>query len=237
MSKETDMLKYFDDGTLIMGKCGQVFCTVNRKSLTEPKQQLNTPINISKRNGQGYFVFSFRCKKVLCHRMQMVLTTRVPIPDNFEVMHLDEEKTNNYSYNLKIGTGKENCNGPLHLLRLGAALTGKVPSKSSREKMSAAQKGRKRTAETRRKLSLARQGEKHPLFGKHPSEETLQKLRASHKGPLNSMYGKHHTAEARQKVSEKNKGRALSKEHIDKLREGHAKYVLRLQEAKLKRDN
>ncbi len=40
----------------------------------------------------------------------------------------------------------------------------------------------KHSEEVKRKMSYAKGGEKHPLFGKHPSEETRTKISESHKG-------------------------------------------------------
>ena len=72
-----------------------------------------------------------------------------------------------------------------------------------------------------------RAGEKHPNYGKHPSEETRRKIAESHKGKRHteearkkmgeSHKGKRHTEESRRKMSEANKGHPVSEETKKKI--------------------
>ena len=65
---------------------------------------------------------------------------------------------------------------------------------------------------TLKHLSEANKGEKHPMYGKHPSEETRKKLSEAHKG-------KTHNEETRKKIGEANKGKTHSEETKKKLSE------------------
>lgn len=68
------------------------------------------------------------------------------------------------------------------------------------------------TEETKEKLSLAKLGEKHPLWGKSPSDETRKKQSESRAGEKHFMWGKKHSQETRNKISETLTGRTLSEE-------------------------
>ena len=64
------------------------------------------------------------------------------------------------------------------------------------------------TEETKRKIGDSLKGEKHPQFGKSPSEETKQKMSESHMGNKRRL-GIPHSEESKKRISEANKGRLI----------------------------
>jgi hypothetical protein len=66
--------------------------------------------------------------------------------------------------------------------------------------------GKHPSEETRKKMSDAKKGEKNHNYGKHRSEETRKKMSSAQKGEKNHNYGKHRLEETKRKISEANKG-------------------------------
>jgi group I intron endonuclease len=87
--------------------------------------------------------------------------------EHIEKLLIDIFQTRNkaYGYNIREGGGS----------------VGKM-AEESRLSMINSLKGRKHTEEELRKMRGANKGEKHPMFGKHPSEETRKKMSEAHKG-------------------------------------------------------
>jgi hypothetical protein len=139
-------------------------------------------------NSYGYLVVGLRkdgkAKQFTVHRL--VAMTFIPNPLELpQVNHKDEDKTNNHVENLEWCDAKYNCNW-----------------------------GTWRERDTRshigeRNPMYGVRGEKHPCFGKHPSEETRKKMSLSHigiqKGEEHPLWGKHHSEESRRKMSEAQK--------------------------------
>lgn len=67
--------------------------------------------------------------------------------------------------------------------------------------------------ETCAKISAALIGEKHPNYGKHPTDETRAKRSAAMSGEKNPFFGKHHTSETCIKIAESLKGRFCGKDN------------------------
>ena len=180
---ELTLLECFDNGTLIMGKCGQVFCTVDRRGNGKIYGKLTTPKLISRVNPDGYVEFTFLGKNIYCHRMQMVLHTRQPIPKDMVVMHQDETRNNNYIENLKIGTHKENQNAPGFKKIQRRNSLGQKHSPESILRQSSKTRGQSRTAESKRNMSEAHKGKRH-------SDETKRKLSELLKGKNSPNFGR-----------------------------------------------
>ena len=87
--------------------------------------------------------------------------------------------------------------------------------------------GRALSQESRLKISKAMTGEKHPQYGKHPTDEHKQKISDAHKGKklsdehrlkLSKAHkGRKQSEEAKKKRSDALKGRKLTKEHSRKI--------------------
>ena len=114
--------------------------------------------------------------------------------------------------------------------KMGESRKGIPKTEEHKKKIGDSQKGKIISEETRRKLRENHHdcsGEKHPLYGKHPSEETRRKIGEANKGLLsgekNPMFGKHHSEETRRKISESKKNisdetrRKMSLSHKGKL--------------------
>ena len=106
-----------------------------------------------KKNGQPYICGKsnsgyYFFSNVFLHRA--VAELFVPNTDPVHktyVDHIDGNRLNNKASNLQWVTCKENCNNPITLKRLSESNKG------------------------------IQAGEKHPMYGKHPSEETRKKMR------------------------------------------------------------
>ena len=101
-------------------------------------------------------------------------------------------------------------------IREGGGSTGKM-AEESRLKMINSLKGRKHTEEELRKMSEAHKGEKHPMFGKHPSDEARKKMSESQKARW--------TDDKRQEVSNRFKGKKKPKESVRASADGHKKRI------------
>lgn len=106
----------------------------------------------------------------------------------------------------------------------GEGAKGRIPSKETRQKISATHKGKKLSTETRQKISDAGKGENNHNYGKKFSAEHRQKMSAALKGVNAPWYGKKHSAETRQKISDTNKGklapnRKLTFEQAEEIRQ------------------
>lgn len=110
---------------------------------------------------------------------------------------------------------------------------GRHCSAETKEKIGSANRGRKASPELRQKFSDLRRGEKHPNYGKHLSAETRAAISKGHEGKTvpqeirdkisASLVGREtyvRTEEVKKKMSEARKGKALSLEHIAKIRAG-----------------
>ena len=77
--------------------------------------------------------------------------------------------------------------------------------------------GYKFTEEAKKKMSEMNAGEKHPMYGKHPSEESKRRMSKAQTGlrtgEKNHMYGKHHSSETKKKMSEAQIGSRMGKEN------------------------
>jgi group I intron endonuclease len=70
---------------------------------------------------------------------------------------------------------------------------------------------------TRKKQSIAKSGEKHPMFGKHPSEETVKNMSVAQSGEKNHMFGKHHSEKTTEKMSIAHINKHPSEETLKKM--------------------
>jgi group I intron endonuclease len=147
-----------------------------------------------------------------------------------------------YGYNLKEGGygGKHSLESrqkmsealtnpsPATRMKRSIALTGRIVSEQTRQRMSDSHKGKINSEETRQKLSIA-------LKGRILTPEHRLKLSESLKGKKLSQFNRERlieltrnrivTAETRQKMSAARKGRTFTEEHKARLRESRRNRV------------
>lgn len=109
----------------------------------------------------------------------------IPNPENKPcVDHINTDRLDNRSENLRWVSTKENCNNPLTIKHVSEVQRGKVRTAEFRKKLSEARKGKSRrpfSEETKRKMSEAHMGKPSGHKGKQLSEEHKRKLSEARK--------------------------------------------------------
>lgn len=149
---------------------------LSRVKRITPRGKFKERLLYKRQNGAGYWCVSL-CKngKAKCKRVhRLVAEAFIPNPENkTQVGHKDETRTNDSIENLEWVTPKENCNMPLHKLRIANSQTGKKDS-----------------LETKLKKRNAQLGEKSHLYGKRGKDNRFSKpiLQYNKNGELMKEY-------------------------------------------------
>lgn len=134
---------------------------LSRVKRVTPRGKFKERLLYKSLNDSGYWCVSLckngKAKSKRVHRL--VAEAFIPNPENkTQVGHKDETRTNDSLENLEWVTPEENCNMPLHKLRITASLT-----------------GRKDSLETKLKKRNAHLGAKSHLYGKRGKNNKFSK--------------------------------------------------------------
>ena len=134
---------------------------LSRVKRVTPRGKFKERLLYKSLNDSGYWCVSLckngKAKSKRVHRL--VADAFIPNPENkTQVGHKDESRTNDSLENLEWVTPEENCNMPLHKLRITASLT-----------------GRKDSLETKLKKRNAHLGAKSHLYGKKGKDNRFSK--------------------------------------------------------------
>jgi group I intron endonuclease len=185
--KEKDFIVHYSG--IKVAKDGEIFVP---ESTTRPQH-----LTYGSKSGNGYKMVGYKRKRYYVHILvaEVFLNNNKPIEKDYDVHHLNEDKTDNRVDNLRIITREEH--GRLHMKDKKGEnhpMYGKHPSEETRKKLSNSHKGHIVSIETRIKLSEANSGENNPHYGKHLSKEHREKIseanKGKHSGENHPMYGK-----------------------------------------------
>lgn len=156
----------------------------------EPPKTLHTKFGLACLNkGRGYYQICStkegNFNKQL-HRLIYETFWGITLPQEIQIHHIDENKTNNCILNLEAMTESEHHK--LHNQGKNNPFYGKHHTEETKKKLSELHKGKKLSEETKKKISKKTSGKNHPMYGKT--------------GENSPCYGKKHSKETKRKMSE-----------------------------------